>query len=153
MDRIKWNVKNGQIMNKKSALLCGAFMGGLGVAFGAFGAHALKPFLAEAGRVETFELAVRYQFYHAFALLITGLLMNHFTTKLLYYSAIFFCAWNYFFLRQPVWIMFYFNPVSLRYASWRTLFPNGMGIPRGRGIQKIKAFRWEGFRVQYFRSY
>lgn len=90
MDRIKWNVKNGQIMNKKSALLCGAFMGGLGVAFGAFGAHALKPFLAEAGRVETFELAVRYQFYHAFALLITGLLMNHFTTKLLYYSAIFF---------------------------------------------------------------
>ena len=73
-------------------MLWGAIMGGLAVAFGAFGAHALKAMLTQAGRVDTFELAVRYQFYHALALLITGLLMSHLTTRLLRYSAVFFLA-------------------------------------------------------------
>ncbi len=58
---------------KHLTLLSGALLGFLGVALGAFGAHALKPMLIETGRVETFELAVRYQFYHAFALIATGL--------------------------------------------------------------------------------
>lgn len=55
--------------------------GGLAVAIGAFGAHALRPLLEENGRTETFELAVRYQFYHAFAILFTGFLMNNFTSR------------------------------------------------------------------------
>jgi uncharacterized membrane protein YgdD (TMEM256/DUF423 family) len=36
---------------------------------GAFGAHALKDILVSNGRQDTFELAVRYHFYHTFALL------------------------------------------------------------------------------------
>jgi uncharacterized membrane protein YgdD (TMEM256/DUF423 family) len=63
-------------MNQKQTLLTGAILGTLGVALGAFGAHALKPLLTQHGRVETYELAVRYHFYHALALLITGLLME-----------------------------------------------------------------------------
>jgi len=51
-----------------------AVMGGLGVAIGAFGAHALHDTLAKAGRLETFETAVRYQFYHVLALLAIGVL-------------------------------------------------------------------------------
>jgi uncharacterized membrane protein YgdD (TMEM256/DUF423 family) len=63
-------------MNQKQTLVTGALLGTLGVALGAFGAHALKPLLAQNGRLETYELAVRYHFYHAFALLIVGLLME-----------------------------------------------------------------------------
>ena len=44
----------------------------LGVALGAFAAHALKSRL-DAGLLATFETGVRYQMYHAFALLAVGL--------------------------------------------------------------------------------
>ena len=63
-------------------------MGGLAVALGAFGAHALKPFLMEAGRADTFELAVRYQFYHALALLATGFVVVPGESKRIRYSSL-----------------------------------------------------------------
>ncbi len=68
-------------MNQRNALLTGVVFGGLAVAIGAFGAHALRPLLEEHGRTDTFELAVRYEFYHAFAILFTGLLMNNFPSR------------------------------------------------------------------------
>lgn len=75
-------------MQKQTALLLGAVSGGLAVAIGAFGAHAFKPFLIETGREATFELAVRYQFYHALALLATGLLISETSHKALLYSGL-----------------------------------------------------------------
>lgn len=63
-------------MTAKFALLAGSLLGALGVGLGAFGAHALKPMLVATDRFDTFETAVRYQFYHALALLAIGLLMN-----------------------------------------------------------------------------
>jgi len=75
-------------MQKQSALLAGAIIGGLAVAIGAFGAHALKQFLIDAGREDTFQLAVRYQFYHALALLATGLTMTQSSGKALRYSSL-----------------------------------------------------------------
>jgi uncharacterized membrane protein YgdD (TMEM256/DUF423 family) len=77
-------------MQKQTSLLAGAIIGGLAVAIGAFGAHALKQFLVDAGREDTFQLAVRYQFYHALALLATGLTMTHSSGKALRYSSLFF---------------------------------------------------------------
>lgn len=77
-------------MKKRTSLLFGAAFGGLAVAIGAFGAHALKSFLIEAGRVETFELAVRYQFYHALALLATGITMPQIESRLFNYCSLFF---------------------------------------------------------------
>jgi uncharacterized membrane protein YgdD (TMEM256/DUF423 family) len=65
----------------------GAIMGGLAVALGAFGAHAFKAFLIESGRSDTFELAVRYQFYHALALLAAGLVMGPGASKWIRYSS------------------------------------------------------------------
>ncbi|NNF66834.1 MAG: DUF423 domain-containing protein [Gammaproteobacteria bacterium] len=47
----------------------GAIVGALGVAFGAFGAHALKNRVAE-DLLAVFEIGVRYQMYHAMALLV-----------------------------------------------------------------------------------
>ena len=51
----------------------GAFAGLLAVAFGAFGAHALRGRLDEQARA-VFETAVQYHFYHSLALLAVGLL-------------------------------------------------------------------------------
>lgn len=79
-------------MNQRLTLLTGAIFGLLGVALGAFGAHALKDMLAASARLETYELAVRYQFYHAFALLAVGVLQHYLTQKYMKTAAIFFLA-------------------------------------------------------------
>src|SRR5262245_10415057 len=59
----------------RTFLLWGSMLGFLGVAAGAFGAHALKERLTPA-MLETFEIAVRYQMYHALALLAVGALLR-----------------------------------------------------------------------------
>ena len=61
-------------MTPRLLLQLAALLGGLGVAIGAFGAHALRPMLEASGRFDTFETAVRYQFYHALALLAVAIL-------------------------------------------------------------------------------
>jgi uncharacterized membrane protein YgdD (TMEM256/DUF423 family) len=57
----------------------GALLALLGVAFGAFGAHALREKVA-ADLLATFETGARYQMYHAIGLLATGLLAGRFTS-------------------------------------------------------------------------
>ena len=84
-------------MKKDATLLWGSILGGLAVVFGAFGAHSLKSFLMESGRTETFELAVRYQFYHALALLAVGILMGQGESRRLRYCGIFFLLGAFFF--------------------------------------------------------
>ena len=53
-------------------LLMGATSGFLGVALGAFGAHALRDCLG-SDLLDIYETGVRYQMYHAFALIAAGL--------------------------------------------------------------------------------
>ena len=65
----------------KLFLLAGSISGMLSVMIGAFGAHALKATLEAHNRLETFETAVKYQFYHSLALLALGVLMLHFQHK------------------------------------------------------------------------
>ncbi|MBI3218459.1 MAG: DUF423 domain-containing protein [Bacteroidetes bacterium] len=62
------------MLTQKRILIIGGVLAGLAVALGAFGAHALKALLTQNGRIDTFELATRYHFYHAFAVLIVGVL-------------------------------------------------------------------------------
>jgi uncharacterized membrane protein YgdD (TMEM256/DUF423 family) len=61
-------------------------LGAISVLIGAFGAHGLEEILSNNGRLETFETAVRYQFYHAIALLIVGLLMKFNESKYLIWA-------------------------------------------------------------------
>ena len=75
-------------MTQKTVLLTAAVLGGLSVGIGAFGAHALRATLEAGGRLETFETAVKYQFYHTLALLAIGILMYHLPNKQLGYAAI-----------------------------------------------------------------
>lgn len=56
-------------------LVAGAISAGLGVAAGAFGAHALARAVTP-DRLAAFETAARYQMVHALALLIVGLLVE-----------------------------------------------------------------------------
>ena len=77
-------------MNQRTTIITGGILAALAVAIGAFGAHGLKEILTENQRTETFELAVKYQFYHAFGILITGVLMNFYSDRKLSLAAIFF---------------------------------------------------------------
>ena len=56
--------------------MLGGILGFLGVAFGAFGAHALRARLS-AEMLAVFETGVRYQMYHAFAILIVAAAIGH----------------------------------------------------------------------------
>lgn len=67
----------------KIFLVAGAVFAALAVMTGAFGAHALKDMLVRTGRTDVFETAVKYQFYHAFALLFLGLLLYNLKEGLL----------------------------------------------------------------------
>ena len=56
-------------------MISGAAYGGLAVIFGAFGAHSLKKVLTEE-LLRSFETGVKYQMYHALALLLLGTTME-----------------------------------------------------------------------------
>ena len=50
------------------------------VMLGSFGAHGLKKIISETS-LQTFETGVRYQFYHAFGLMIAAILFKDFQQK------------------------------------------------------------------------
>lgn len=69
----------------KQFLITASFLGGLSVVLGAFAAHKLKDVLS-AESLQTFETAVKYQMYHALALLATGILYKDFSSRQLIWS-------------------------------------------------------------------
>ena len=69
----------------RTFLLLSAILGALSVVLGAFAAHGLKK-IVPADSVTTFETGVRYQFYHTFALLAVGILMEKFQSQTLVWS-------------------------------------------------------------------
>lgn len=78
-------------MQPKLWIFLGALLGGLGVIAGAFGAHGLEGRLPTE-QLETFEVAVRYQMYHALALVLVGLLGAQRRAALLSWSGASFMA-------------------------------------------------------------
>ena len=97
-------------MKQKTTLITAGFFGNLAVDIGAFGAHALKDLLLANGRQDTFELAVRYQFYHTLALLFVGILMEKYpslkTAALFFTIGIILFSGSLYFLalaNQPMW--------------------------------------------------
>lgn len=63
-------------MTARMMLMLGAATAFLGVALGAFGAHALRARLSEQ-LLNTWETAVQYHLVHALGLLVVGLMMLH----------------------------------------------------------------------------
>ena len=66
-------------------LITASLIGALSVALGAFAAHGLKQ-IVPADVVTTFETGVRYQFYHAFALLFVAILYEKYAGSLLQWA-------------------------------------------------------------------
>jgi uncharacterized membrane protein YgdD (TMEM256/DUF423 family) len=74
-------------MNPKHCITCGGVLGGLAVVLGAFGAHGLDDYLVEHNQAANFETAVRYQMYHALALVLLGILAERRSTTALRVAA------------------------------------------------------------------
>lgn len=60
---------------KQIVLVIGGIYGMLSIILGAFGAHAFKNLLT-TDKLDSFEVGVRYQMYHAIVLLVIGLFLN-----------------------------------------------------------------------------
>ena len=58
----------------RSLVIAGSLFAGLAVALGAFGAHGLESITSDEKILHGFQTGVQYQFYHALALIITGIL-------------------------------------------------------------------------------
>jgi uncharacterized membrane protein YgdD (TMEM256/DUF423 family) len=64
----------------KKFLTIACVLGAVSVCLGAFAAHSLKQIFS-VEELQIFETAVKYQFYHVFALFITAILYNHYPVK------------------------------------------------------------------------
>jgi uncharacterized membrane protein YgdD (TMEM256/DUF423 family) len=71
---------------RKTLAIAGALIA-LATVLGAFGAHALKAHLS-ADRLQVYETAVRYHFFHALGLLAIGVLLRSMDGELLRWSAV-----------------------------------------------------------------
>lgn len=65
----------------KRIIKTGVILSMLGVAIGAFGAHALNDLLVENGRLDTYDTGVLYLFVHSLAILLTGLMADKYDNK------------------------------------------------------------------------
>ncbi len=74
----------------KTILFTAAIFGLLSVIFGAFGAHGLRDLITES-QIQSFEVGVRYQMYHAMMLLFVGLasILPTKSKKIIFYLVLF----------------------------------------------------------------
>lgn len=78
-----------RLASVRNCFLLGAVLAGIAVGLGAYHAHGLQGFLESRGleadvvtkRLGNFEVGVRYQFYHALALIAFAGLSSHFWTR------------------------------------------------------------------------
>jgi uncharacterized membrane protein YgdD (TMEM256/DUF423 family) len=86
--------KGSLILNKMDSKMIksGIIFALTGVILGAFGAHGLEDILTSNDKTDVYNTAVRYQFYHAFALIIAGILDREFSHKFVSLSGKFFFA-------------------------------------------------------------
>lgn len=70
-------------------LIIAALLGALSVAMGAFGAHGIRGAVSP-DVFDIYETAIKYQFYHTFALLAVGILFSSYPGKLMSTAGLFF---------------------------------------------------------------
>jgi uncharacterized membrane protein YgdD (TMEM256/DUF423 family) len=76
---------------QKILLIIGTVLAGLAVVLGAFGAHGLKKIVSPEN-VAVYQTGVQYQMYHAFALIILGILSERILNNYLSYAGVLFVA-------------------------------------------------------------
>lgn len=102
----------------------GAVLALLAVAFGAFGAHSLREIVTPE-RLQTFETGVRYQMYHALALLVMSALplKNYRAAWLLLIGTIIFSGSLYILVLSDIGIFGAITPIGgvLQIIGWAML--------------------------------
>ena len=100
----------------KTFLVTACILGALSVISGAFGAHALKSRMP-ADAFEIYETAIKYLFYHVFALLVAGILTQSFpgslitwSGRLFIYGIILFCG--------SLYLLSYFKTAGNEQLNW-----------------------------------
>ncbi len=106
-------------MLNKTFLQAGALMALLGVILGAFGAHSLKAVLP-VDRLATFEIGVRYQMYHAIALVLVALLNPYLSKRSLKIAGGLFLA-GIFLFSGSLYLLACRDVIGL--TTWRWLGP------------------------------
>ena len=119
-------------MEKRLISIGSVFMA-IGVALGAFGAHALSAILVENDRQDTWETAVLYHFVHSIGILLTGLLASQKSVSTQKRASQFFIAGILFFC-VPLYVL------SLTQMNWL-----GAIAPIG-GTSSIVGWLWLAFR-------
>ena len=121
-------------MDKTFLLLLGALAGFTAVAFGAFGAHALRGRLTPE-MLAAFETGVRYQMYHALAVIAVGLMLGRIGRLAVCDRGVAVHRWHRALLGQPV------RPRADRchdirghYSSRRPRLPRRLGLLDRRGV-------------------
>tara|TARA_Y100001968_G_C19354152_1_gene716281 strand:- start:963 stop:1340 length:378 start_codon:yes stop_codon:yes gene_type:complete len=112
---------------KRYIFLTAAILGGLSIVFGAFGAHLLEDYLVLVDRVNAFDTAVSYQFYHVFFLVFLGFGYDSFHKTWIKYS----------FFTVLVGVMFFSGSLYLLCLTNNSFF--GMLTPFG-GLSLICAW-------------
>lgn len=106
---------------KRKILLAGIVFALLSVLAGAFGSHALKKII-QVENLIAYETAVRYQFFHALAILFTALFMNESNCKFTRLAAVLFISGIIFF-SGSLYLITYFKsqytsiPLSIAFAT------------------------------------
>ena len=100
----------------KFFLITAALLGALSVILGAFGAHALKN-RVPADALEIFETSIRYQFYHVFALLITGIIAQYTPGSFIIWSGRLFIAGIILFCGS-LYLLTYFKAAGNQQMNW-----------------------------------
>jgi len=100
----------------KGFIIIASFLAALAVALGAFGAHGLKNYATPA-MINTFETAVKYQFYHVFALSLVGTLHAYFPSAYLILSGKLFIAGMAIF-SGSLYLLTIFSVLGLNQFKW-----------------------------------
>src|ERR1044072_7209476 len=100
----------------KTFLIIAAFLGALSVILGAFGAHGLKSRM-NADAFDIFETAVKYQFYHVFALLAVAVISQFAPGNFMSWSGRCFIAGIIFF-SGSLYLLSYFKMIGNEQMNW-----------------------------------
>jgi uncharacterized membrane protein YgdD (TMEM256/DUF423 family) len=100
----------------KSYFITAAMFGAVSVILGAFGAHGLKSRM-NADAFDVFETAVKYQFYHVFALLAVAIAYQYLPGSLLNWSGRCFVAGIILF-SGSLYLLSYFKMMGNQQMNW-----------------------------------
>ena len=100
----------------KRFLAIGSLLAALAVVLGAFAAHALKTRLT-ADALYVFETGVRYQMYHAVAIIITGLLYREYPAKNILLAGKFF-LWGIILFSGSLYLLTFIKAINANNFLW-----------------------------------